>query len=149
MRISTNRARGFAMIAALGVLAVVSIVVLSAASSTQFTHAFVGRDFRDSRLRQAIVTQARMLANSELDRGPSASDDEVKVTVTLYDKDLKDIGTDAVARRDGDVIATISAEFALRNEGTRTSVYLVNTKGQRKAPILLTESVSAGGAAAQ
>lgn len=153
IRIGAVRRRGFALVAAIGVLAILVIFAVAAAGVTQFTIGFSQARAADRRLGAALEQSAALLAS----RPPQAlsadgaahtfalvearpgSRDDVAVTATVGLAPDPGLLGPALALREGDTVVRLEA----RRPGgryTRTATYLMNTAGQRRTPILLQES---------
>ncbi|PKO20002.1 hypothetical protein CVU37_00575 [candidate division BRC1 bacterium HGW-BRC1-1] len=142
-----NGNRAFAMLAAIGVLAVLGLLVMGTANTAQVTHAFARARTVDCVLTDLTAEMARHLAaDATLTSGAA-------VGATVLEVDAGDItgkaitaGADAralvgtvVRPRDGDVIVKIEAERKDGRSLHRTATYLVTPQAPRATPILLSE----------
>ncbi len=144
---NTNR-RGFALIAAIGTLAVLMVFAMAAAGSAEFTLGFSRARTADLRLASAVEEGAELLAAGAavasdkpaalIEPRPGAKND-VTVTATLeLSAEAKLLG-EALAARDGDALVRLEAARGVAAV-QRVSVFLINGAGNRRAPILLQES---------
>lgn len=156
MRRFTKSARqGFFFMAALGLVIVLGIVVMSGAESVQVTWSTVGHREQERRLTHAIEETAALVAAggmSEITTGsasapvallkaPPESISEPSVQVVRIDPQVHLLGK-LIALREGDVFVRIDAAIGGHYGGRRSSTFLVNLQGKRHAPILLEEKRS-------
>lgn len=134
--------RGFALIAAIGVLAVLTILVFGAATRAHVTHTLTAADLATHRLAGALHAQARMLMAGADPAKPLAGDDDLTLTVKAPAEAPASPALDTLGKRDGDIFAEIAVSSNRLRGAGRTAIYLVNTKGQRSAPILLREGAT-------
>jgi len=135
------RRRGFALIAAIGVLAVLTILVFGAATRAHVTHTLAAADLATHRLASALHSQASLLmAGADASR-PLTGDDDLTLTVRILQQPPASPAVASVGRRDGDQYAEITASSKRLRGAGRTAIYLVNTQGKRSAPILVQEGV--------
>ena len=147
--------RGFALIAAIGVLAVLAIIVFAAASSAQFTANFASLDGRDYRLCNAVEAGlAQVLARDlpawkqgdaprtvTLPAAPAGYNEDLVVTATIGLAPSREVSPPDIAARAGDVLVAVQASPAQGRHGmSRQNTYLVNLLGHRPGPILLEET---------
>lgn len=147
--------RGFALIAAIGVLAVLAIIVFAAASSAQFTSSYASLDVRDYRLCNAVESGLAQVLARELPAWkagdapktvtlappPEGYNDDLVVSATIGLSPSRDLQPPIIASRAGDVLVAVQAAPALGRRGvSRQNVYLVNPLGNRPGPILLEET---------
>lgn len=154
----TNRHnRGFALVAAIGVLAVLMIFAISAASTAQFTLGFSHARTADRRLGSALDEGVALLAagRSELLKPGAAgskpssvaliearpgSKNDVVVSATVGLQPDPALLPSALAAREGDLIVRLDAARADGRGSRRSALVLMNSAGQRRAPILLQET---------
>ena len=142
-----NENRAFAMLAAIGVLAVLGLLVMGTANTAQVTHAFARARTVDSVLTDLTAEMARHLAaDATLTSGAA-------VGATVLEVDAGDVtgkaitaGADAralvgtvIRPHEGDVIVSIEAGRKDGRSLHRTAIYLVTPRSPRAAPILLSE----------
>ncbi|MCX7717720.1 MAG: hypothetical protein N2111_04855 [Candidatus Sumerlaeaceae bacterium] len=137
--------RGFALIAALGVLAVLTILVFGAATRAHVTHTLTAADLAQHRLASALNAQARLLMTGADPGKPLAGDDDLTLTVQMLAEPPASPAVDLLGKREGDLFAEIQVSSRRLQGAGRRAIYLVNTKGQRSAPILIAESGTGGG----
>lgn len=137
--------RGFALIAALGVLAVLTVLVFGAATRAHVTHTLTAADLSTHRLASALDAQARLLMTGADPDKPLAGDEDLTLKVTMLAEPPASPATGVLGRRDGDRFAEITVTSKRLKGAGRRAIYLLNTKGQRSAPILVTESATGGG----
>ena len=149
-----DRRRGFALIFAIGVLAVLVMVVMAAANSAQFTYVFAHARARDQQLGRAIRHAVDTVASRDWAAKPVPAQPET-IEIAASDPDARDaVMTRALiaprvpdektyggvlAPREGDVLVRIEAETA-RKSARRVALYLFNAGAKRPAPILLEET---------
>lgn len=141
--------RGFAVIAAIGVLAILMIMAFGAAAITQFTYGLTRARVSDREYSDLLRESAQLLATRPLPepgspafevlkhRAAAKGDVQVSATVQLAEVGNKLLGA-ALKPRDGDRVVELAASSP-SGRVTRTSVYLLNISGARTAPILLLE----------
>ncbi len=140
--------RGFALIAAIGTLAVLMVFAMAAAGSAEFTLGFSRARTADQKLGAALEEGAGFLAaGADIATGkataliqprPGAKDD-VTVTATVEQSVDPDLLGQALAVRDGDLQVRLEAARSGAAAPQRIAVYLINGAGNRRAPILLQE----------
>lgn len=148
--------RGFALVAAIGVLAVLMIFAMSAAGTAEFTLGFSSARQLDRRLSAAIEEGTSLLMDDpsgfaqESSSGSSetvflippreGSPADVVVSATLgLAPEPEELGP-ALAVREGDRLVRLEAARADGRGQRRSSLYLINSAGQRRVPILLQEA---------
>ncbi len=142
-----NGNQAFAMLAVIGVLAVLGLLVMGTANTAQVTHAFARARTVDSVLTDLTAEMARHLAaDATLTSGAAvgatvlevdAGDITGKATTTGADTRAL-VGT-IIRPHDGDVIVSIDAGRKDGRSVHRTATYLVTPRAPRAAPILLSE----------
>ena len=161
----SRRRRGFALLAALGVLAVLTILAAAAAGSVSFTRGLAVERNRERALTSALSHGADLLGarGCEMLKSASASASAAATSTTLLAPAGEGVAVtasapaapdrallgDAFAPRDGDVAVRIEArptragaagKPAVSAGAGRAAVYLFNTGGGRRSPILLRET---------
>lgn len=144
---TTRRTSGYALIAAIGVVAVLGLLVVGAANNAQVTHAFARSRTNDKMLADLTAEMARRLAaRPALTAGAApgatvlevATADGITAKATVADGDPRRLVGLLIRRTDADVLVRIETARpggrGLRHE----SLYLV-TPGGTRPPILLTE----------
>ena len=155
---SSAARRGFALLAAIGVLAVLMILAVAAVGSAQFTLGFSQARTADQRLGQALEEGATILRPRLPDlvkkAAASWSAEQTSTTVELI-KPRPGVKDDVVVSatlglvtgeglpagvqpRDGDFMVRLEAG-RLDRPLRRSAIYLVNSAGLRRAPILIQE----------
>jgi hypothetical protein len=148
------RRRGFALVFAIGVLAVLVMVVMAGANSAQFTYSFAHGRARDQQLGQAIRYAVDTIAARDWKAKPVPAQPET-VEFAAPVPEAKDAVTaraviapqapdektyrGLLAAREGDVLVRVEAETAVKS-ARRSALYLLNAGGKRPAPILLEEA---------
>lgn len=155
-----RRDRAFALVAAIGVLAVLMIFAIAAAGTAQFTVTFSAARAADRRLGSALEEGIALLAAGgaeELKGGgtagagattstvlliaarPGAADDVV-VSATRGLTPEPGLLPPSLASREGDTFVLLEAGRADGRGSRRTALVLLNAAGYRRAPILLRET---------
>lgn len=149
---TSSRKKGFALIVAIGVLALLFILVFAGANTSQVTRTFSRARERDRELtdatRQAVLhlvkTRASDLAPAdtpsviEVVRAPESGAPAIAVKATAGIRaDAATLGKVLVGRP-GDALLRVEARKT-NGAATVAATYLVNTQNGRKAPILLKE----------
>lgn len=143
-----NKRRGFALVAAIGVMVLVGIFAFAAATTAQFTYAFSQARFSDQQLgrilREAAVAEMASPQPASADQKrpvittETAAGNNVVVTAAELpgQQGLQMLGG-ALKPREGDQVLELRAMH--RDKFVRGANYLVNRSGNRTAPILLRE----------
>jgi hypothetical protein len=146
---SSRQERGFAIIAAIGVLAILMILGFGAAVVTQFTYGFSRARVADREYSDVLREGAQLLATRSVPEpgsptfevwkheGSGKNDVQVSATVQLAEVGTKLLGA-ALKPREGDRVVELTAS-APSGKVRRSSFYLINVSGARTAPILLLE----------
>jgi hypothetical protein len=143
--------RGFTVVAAVIVLAILGMLAIAAANSVQFTFSFVAASTTQSRLSSAmregaVLLQSRPDMVKGLDGGTAVvvfaagQPGESQVTASRADLSLAAGIRKLVPEQAGDVVVVLNAGFLKTTPRKASSVYLINTEGRRTAPILLKET---------
>ncbi|MBX7244388.1 MAG: hypothetical protein K1X53_02750 [Candidatus Sumerlaeaceae bacterium] len=147
---------GFALLAAIGVLAVLTILVMSAATAADVTHHVVQFDVTDFRLAAAIENAAVRLEAGDIPgadiKGPERTvpvpaekvgpGQPIEVTVTTGLAPADNYMAPALHARDGDTMVKVVALMpgaGGKARDTMEAMFLLNTAGKRSARILLQE----------
>ncbi len=141
--------RGFALIAALGVMVLLSIMAFGAATTAHFTYGLSKARQLDRQLGEMLREASKLLSVQMVPGAPEAAFPVLNAR-TLSGRDVQVSGTlvrpevattllsAALQPRDGDHVVELAA--AVQGlPGLRSSVYLINARGMRHAPILLLE----------
>lgn len=154
----TRSRRGNVFIATMGTLAVLMIVVMAAANSTQMTWNTTAIAMQDSRLRAALSEAAVLVqARPDVVAGPSAApateattetaglrtiipaaQGSKQVTVLAAPEPIESIPPE-IERLAGDSAVLLQARPISGKGNSRAATYLMNTQGQRPSPILVSE----------
>jgi hypothetical protein len=148
--------RAFALITALGVLAALTFIVMAAADSTQVTWTFSHARASDQRLGDAIQQLVRSLPPSELVPVPDAAESTAPAVrqfelakgnavagILVFASAPREIAAppaEVIPPLEGDVLVQFEAASIRLQRVRRTATYLLNTSGNRPAPILVQES---------
>lgn len=149
-----NRAnsRGYALVAALSVLALFAIFAMAAGDSTEFTWMFNHARSSDQRLGDVLeavavgVPPAQLITSASdvptsgpekpvFELEPGAKDN---VLVWARSPEAKP-DTSYVAPMAGDALVQLEAASVRKQATRRAAIYLLNASGQRPAPILIEE----------
>lgn len=151
-----QRPRGFALVIAIGVLAILIVLGVASAGMSDFTLAFSQARIGDRKLGSALEQGATLLmhklrvgalenpATNEpiaLIQPSGSGQDDISVTATLNIVSDRLVRDDSVlVSREGDTVVLIEASRSQPGAVLRRSWYLVNTAGNRRIPILLQEA---------
>ena len=146
--------RGFALVFAIGVLAVLVMIVMAGANSAQYTYVFAHARAQDKQLGHAIQYAVNTVAARDWAAKPVPAQPET-VDIRYLPSDAKQaVAARAVIApqapgdttykgvlvpREGDVLVRVEVEAANRS-ARRGALYLLNAGGKRPAPILLEET---------
>ncbi|MGI8905651.1 MAG: hypothetical protein ACR2IE_04075 [Candidatus Sumerlaeaceae bacterium] len=150
MKPGFQKQRGFALITALGVLALLMIMAFGAASVTQFTFSLsqarlTDRSYGDMLREGAELLQMRGVPEEgtptvEVLRAQSLSRRDVQVSATVQQLETgRNLLGTALTLRNGDRVVELTAAPTSTGRISRGAVYLLNVQGARNAPILLLE----------
>ena len=155
-----RRDRAFALVASIGVLAVLMIFAISAAGTAQFTVSFSAARTADRRLGSALEEGMALLAAGGLKQpgegggagagattstvlliAPrSGSADDVVVSATQGLTPEPGLLPPSLPYCEGDTLVLLEAGRADGRGWCRSALVLLNTAGHRRAPILLRET---------
>lgn len=151
-RLPARSSRGFVLVSALGVLAVIMTAAFMAASSSQQTFTMTIERQRDRRISDHITVVAealpKLLSNPGAttsvrtvlmiagDAGDSAS---ITVSATLGLEVTAQLIRPALDLLEGDEVARVEARRADGQGPSRRSTFIVNSRGLRSSPILIRE----------
>jgi hypothetical protein len=144
--------RGFVLVTALGVLAVIMTAAFMAASSAQQTFTMTVERQRDRRISDHITVVAEVLPRLLSNPGATSSvrtvllvsgnpKDPAAVTVsaTLGLAANAELIRPALEFLEGDELARVEAKRSDGQGPSRRSTFLVNSRGLRSSPILIRE----------
>lgn len=145
----------FVLLAAIGVLAILGSLAFAAASSTQFTYSFARLREQDKALVSALRVGAELLMQNptSIERAAAGSDPTTVFEASSPGASATYVVTARAAgqgsdlpfpSREGDVVLRLEVRGPSKLLPAREALYLLNTKQQRPAPILLSESKSEG-----
>ena len=151
--------RGFALMLALGILASLTFIIMAAADSTQITWGFSHARAADQKLGDAIEQVVRSLPPAQF--ASSAGDAPSTAPLRTFELAKGEAGAilvyawpepvDAFAEarrmlgeKPGDLVVRLEAATVKNQSNRRTGTYLLNSAGNRTAPILLEERRHAG-----
>lgn len=133
-----RKERGFVLLIALGVLAVLGILIFGASTTTQAGWAFTEMHMTDVRMGNALDHIAVRLSRGDpLSGSVVLQDGDVTATATIgIASDASQVAA-VIEPREGDQFVKIFARN--QNGWTVDSLYLINFKAMRKSPILVSE----------
>ncbi len=146
-----RRRRGFALLAALGVLSVVFIMAVSASMAARFTWSFLGMRLADQKLRnaargaaEALAARPELLEAAKAEQGlqlafPGRAPGDGIAVLAAVAGSTQTLAARFLAPREGDATVLLSASALLPRQARHEALYLVNVQGRRRAPILLEE----------
>lgn len=150
-----RKPKGFVLVAALGVLAILMTVAFMAAGSAQHTFSMTVERQRDRRISDHITIVAEQLPRllSTSGAGPGSGSvrtvrvlsglatdpTTVEVSATLGLKLDPASSLPALQAMDGDELAVVEARRRDGVGASRRSTFLVNSRGLRSSPILIRE----------
>lgn len=155
MRRPKSLKRGFMLITAIGVLAVLFLLVMAGANSVQYTYGFAHMRATTDRFADALQQSAEVLVSQgslleklqggaalEAARIGSEPRRLIRVQARLGAEQTQAAPSlQLVGKREGDIVVLLEATAGEEaNRSKRSALYLINHRGNRRAPILLQET---------
>jgi len=141
--------RGFALIVALSVLVLLSMLAFGAASIVHVNQVFLTAKLDDRRLGSVLNEAAQQFMASPISFPDSSEKEVLKTKIGVHEIQILAsvmndqqgfplLGT-ALKPRSGDRVVIFSVAAGPQSRPRRSAIYLINGEGHRKRPILLLE----------